>query len=466
MKERLEISSGWGEKIIVFGDYDFDGTSSSAILYKTFKELGLNVDCMISTRSRDGYGLSKSAINEIKEGNYDLIITTDCGITQDKEIEYASKLGIDIFVCDHHNRYDEPKFDYIDLAVNQGDFPTSKLSAGGLAFFISKYLIGDKANDYIDLAGFSTIADLVDMTDITNRVLAKFGMKNIKNKGIKALMEVKKIDKLDEGGVGFQIAPCINAVGRLGNNQLSFELFTSDDIKECYKLAEKAHKMNEKRKEMTEKATELVENEVNLSHNIIVHKCKINKGLTGLVAGRLLDKYGRPTIIINEEGKGSGRSLEPLDLQKELQNHLDVIEYASGHSKAFGIGLGDNDIEHLQNRLYEATEGIKYKTIDYEIELNPAVVDDYLLESLEDLKPFGMMFPEVKLIHLADNITDLKELSGGKHLKFKWHGVDCIWFNTNTTELMNSDRLVYTPSYNEFMGRKTIQLMIKGSYII
>lgn len=463
-KEVLESAKRWNSQIILFGDFDMDGITSSTIYYKTLQELGLNIDCMISTRQRDGYGLSKAAIDEIDRQGHSLIITTDCGITQDEEIQYAEDKGIEVFVLDHHNRSDNPSFNYIDLKVNQGFFPTKELSAGGLAYFISKYLIGYKADKFLDLAGFSTIADLVDLTNKTNRILATEGMRNVQNEGLKALIMIKGLDPndLNESDIGYSIAPCINAVGRLKDNYLSFKMLTTEDRDERFKLAKRVNKINEIRKTKTEKVVKEVEENVDLSNNIIVHQANIEKGLTGLVAGKLMNKYGKPAVIINSEGKGSGRSLEPFNFQEELQNHLDIIDYAAGHSKAFGIGLEPKYVDELRIRLSEITENIEYQTIDYDIELKPTEVNDQLLKSMDRIRPFGIGFQEPKFAYPREGISNVKHLSGGKHVKFRWFDTEAIWFNSSEKEIYKNDRLVYTPGYNTYMGRTNIQLMIKG----
>ena len=465
-KEFLDECKLWDSKVCIYNDYDMDGTSSGAILYKTLNELDINVVNLTSTRERDGYGLSKAAVDKMKDRGVESIITTDCGITADKEIEYANDLNMSVFVLDHHNREDKPDFKYIDLSVNQGKFRTDKLSAGGLAYFISKYLIGHRADKYLDLAGFSTVADLVSLKDKTNRTLAKYGMRNINNKGIKALMKVKDVDSVDTGTVGFSIAPMINAGGRLANNKISFELFTTEDKNRRKELAKELNKINEKRKEMTKKTVKNVEKEVDLSENIIVYQGDISKGLTGLVAGRLMNEHGKPAIIVNQDGKGSGRSLAPLDLQQELQNHLDIIEYSAGHSKAFGIGIGNNDISLLQERLYKETESINYKTVSYEKELNPAIVDDYFMDSLERLNPFGMNFSKPKLMYnyTSDEIENVKVIGNdNSHLKFFINNIECIAFSmADDKDILESNgKIIYSPEYNDFMGRKSIQLNIK-----
>lgn len=466
LEQVLEDIKTWGSKVVIVSDYDFDGTSSAAILYETFKELEINVEVIVTNRKRDGYGLSNKVIDIVDEREFDLIITTDCGITQDEEIEYARLLGIDVFVLDHHNRRVKADFNYIDLKVNQGFFETDKLSSGGLAYFISKYLIGDKADKYLDLAGFSTVADLVDLDDKVNRILALEGVRNIQNKGLLALIQIKGLDpdNIIETDIGFSLAPCINAVGRLGDNYKSFELFTTKDKNKRFKLAKEINDVNERRKNLTEKTVEIVEKNVDLDNNIIIYKDNINKGLTGLVAGKLQNKYNKPAIVMNTKGKGSGRSLEPLDLQKMLQNHLDIVEYANGHSKAFGIHVKKENYERFQQRMYNATKGMKYESVDYDIEVHPDNISSRVLDDLDKLRPFGMNIPQPKFIHDKEDIVGMKQLSGGKHLKFYWYGVDAIWFNTTLTEFKKYDRLIYTPGYNTFMGNTSIQLIIQGGY--
>lgn len=469
VKDRVERAIDNDEFICVFFDYDVDGTTSATILYNALKQKGGMIYPLVSTRERDGYSLSLEAVDIMINNGVQLLITVDCGITSHKEIEYAEENGIDVIVLDHHNAVSPPVELFLDLKVKSGDYMFTELSACGLVWKFTQVLLDDNNYKDLDLVALSTIADLVPLID-ENRIIAKNGIKIMEETdklGLKALLNNASLDNITSGGIGYKVAPMINAQGRLSKNKKSFDLLTATDKKTSEKLAGDLFAKNQLRKRIQEDILREVEDKVDTTKNIIIYKGDIPKGLTGLVAGDLLQEYNKPAIVINEHtGKGSGRSLSPLNLQEYLQNHLDIIDYASGHSKAFGIGLPVKNFDKFKKRLYSELSDIEYQYVSYDVELNPDKVDFDLIEQIDRFQPFGIGFPSFKFKFNVIKATDIRLIgANNNHLKFKVDGVDCIAFGmSKQVEIVENGNfeIIYSPSVNEFRGRKSVQIMIKS----
>jgi len=464
LKRELEEVKLWNGKVGVVSDFDVDGTTSAAIMSKVLEEMDIDYEVRVTTRQQEGYGYKKYSVDCLDDCQ--LIITLDCGINADDTIDYAFKKGIKTFVIDHHQKDSRKQFNYIDLEAKEGRYPHSELSAGALTWKIAKYLIGDKAHNLIQLAALSTVADMMDMSNLENRTIVHYGIKKMNSNpltGIKSLMEVAGVDTIDAGKIGYQIAPMINAMGRLGNNEVSYQLLTENDLDSAYPLAEKLNKINKKRKKITKNALKRVENNADLSKNCIIEKMDVEKGITGLVAGKLSNKYDVPVIIFNEEGKGSGRSVGDYDFRKEIQSNCINYEYVKGHSAAFGASLGDYGIEYFKEDVYNMTEGVEYDVADYDVELNPAAIDDYLMESLDDLKPFGIGFEKPKFCFNNEGITNIQTMGkDNEHIRFNWHKVNTVAFYMSDMKdkLEGKCDIIYTPGWNEWMGKKEKQLIV------
>ncbi|MFW6281525.1 MAG: single-stranded-DNA-specific exonuclease RecJ [bacterium] len=469
VKDRVEQAINDNEFICIFHDYDVDGITSATVLYNALKEKGGMIYPLVSTRERDGYSLSLDAVDIMINNGVQLLITVDCGITSHREIEYAEENGIDVIVIDHHNAVSPPVELYLDLKVSSGDYMFTELSACGIVWKFTQVLLNDYNYKVLDLVALSTVADLVPLVN-ENRIIVKNGIKKMEetdNLGLQSLLDRANLEEITSGGIGYKIAPMINAMGRLSKNKKSFDLLTATDKKTSEKLAGDLFAKNQLRKQMQKDILKEVEEKVDTSQNIILYKGEIPKGLTGLVAGDLLQKYNKPAIVINEHtGKGSGRSLSPLNLQEYLQNHLDIIDYASGHSKAFGIGLPMRNFERFKKRLYSELSDIEYQYVDYDIDLNLSVVNKNLIKQIDRFQPFGIGFPSFKFKDIVNKATDVRLIgANNNHLKFKVDGVDCIAFSmSEKLDIVNSGNfeIIYSPDINKFRGKENIQAKIRS----
>jgi single-stranded-DNA-specific exonuclease len=315
--------------ITVYGDYDVDGTCSTALMYMFLKELGANVEFYIPRRLTEGYGVSRSGIEYAKSRNTSLLISVDCGITAVEETDYAAELGIDVIICDHHQPKDQlPKAYAVLDPIKPGcNYPFKYLSGAGVAFKLAQGVserIGKRGLplQYLDLVALAGAADIVPLVD-ENRVLVKEGLDLVNTNpraGIKALIETSNMEpgNLTSGQVVFTIAPRINAVGRLGDAQRAVELLITQDPSEAIKLAGILESENYQRRKIDEdtflKALNIVENSVDLDTDIpiILHQEEWHPGVIGIVASRLVEKFYRPTIMlttIDGVAKGSARSI-------------------------------------------------------------------------------------------------------------------------------------------------------------
>jgi single-stranded-DNA-specific exonuclease len=345
--------------MMIYGDYDVDGTCSTALLYLFLKELGANVDFFIPKRLTDGYGISKTGIDYAKQIGAALIISVDCGITAVQETEYAKSLGMDVIICDHH----EPKemipdaFAVLDPLKPECSYPFPYLSGAGVAFKLAQGVserIGKRGlpMKYLDLVALAGAADIVPLIG-ENRVLVKEGLEQINSNprpGILALIESSnmKPGELTSGQIVFTIAPRINAVGRLGDAERAVDLIITDSKAEAYKMAQILETENYLRRKIDEEtflnALELVENSLDLTTDtaIVLHQESWHPGVIGIVASRLVEKYYRPAIMLTTVdgiAKGSARSISNFNIYEALKKCENLLIHFGGHQAAAGLAV-------------------------------------------------------------------------------------------------------------------------------
>jgi len=356
------------ENIVVYGDYDVDGTSSAAILYMFLKELNANVEVHIPNRLTDGYGLSNESITLLAEKKTDLIITVDCGITAVDEVDFANSLGVDVIISDHH----KPK-ETIPNAVAVLDplkpgcnYPYKYLSGAGVAFKLARAVsdrVGRKSNilQYLDLVALAASADIVPLTD-ENRILVKRGMEMINENprpGILALIKKakKEVGSLTAGQVVFTIAPRINAVGRMGDAKRAVDLFIEKNNDAADKIAQILEDENYKRRKIDEMtfshAVSIIEETVDLNKEvaIILHVDEWHPGVIGIVASRVVEKYYRPAIMLSTVdgvAKGSARSISGFNIYEALQECNDMLIQFGGHEAAAGVAIQIENIDKFR----------------------------------------------------------------------------------------------------------------------
>ena len=384
------------------------------MLARTLEKLGGEYTTFLPERERDGYGVSEAAIHKAKEQGVALIVTVDCGITAKREIEIARSHGMDVIVIDHH-RLPAEGLPNTHLILNplQEDcpYPFKELSAAGLAFKLSQALTGDEAFEYLDLVALSTISDIAPLTG-ENRILVKKGLAMLserKNLGIRALAEVAKMkaSQVNTGHVGFILGPRLNAAGRMSSADTALQLLLTRIPREAESLAKILEEENKARqrseRETTQEAMRKVEQTVNFNRErvIVVESPGWHRGVIGIVASRLVEKYERPAVVISVEegvGRGSGRSIKSFHLFNALRSCEAVLEEFGGHAQAAGLTVTEKNIPLLRAKInafameHLSSEDLKrHVSVDMELKLHELTAG--FLEELELLEPHGVGNP-------------------------------------------------------------------------
>jgi len=460
------------EKIVVYGDYDVDGTASAAILYLFLKELNANVQVHIPNRLTDGYGLSIESIEFLAQQKTDLIITVDCGITAVDEVEYATSLGVDIIISDHH----KPK-ETIPNAVAVLDplkpgcnYPYKYLSGAGVAFKLARAVsdrVGRKNNilQYLDLVALAAAADIVPLTD-ENRILVKRGMEMINENprpGILALIKKakKEVGSLTAGQVVFTIAPRINAVGRMGDAKRAVDLFIEKDNDAADKIAQILEDENYRRRKIDEMtfshAVSIIEETVDLDKEvaIIVHVDEWHPGVIGIVASRVVEKYYRPAIMLSTVdgvAKGSARSISGFNIYEALQECDDMLIQFGGHEAAAGVAIEIDNIDKFRIKFnHVLREKMKEKDIIPEIKADIIIslsdITPKFVRILDQFAPFGPGNMRPVFVSKNVQLANYPRIVGSNHLlaTLKQNGgdkvFDAIGFNLGYfAEIIAKDR--------------------------
>lgn len=447
--ERIRYAVDNGEKIVVFGDYDCDGITATAMLYDYLSSLRADVSYYIPNRFTSGYGLTIEILEEIAESLFpDLIITVDCGISSVEEATYLDEvLAIDLIVTDHHTLPSElPQA----ILVNPKLTPGSKcfdLCGAGVAFKLVEALGGMKdAWRYIELAAIATIADIMPLTE-ENRVITSLGLKKMNsrekiNKGLRLLIESADIrEKVTTYDVGFRLAPRINALGRLGDATEAVELFTTEEFVVLEGLVEKLGTANELRKslanEVYREAIELLKEYDLVSHKIIfLYKADWNPGVLGLVAGRLAKEFTRPTVLVCGEGeiKGSARAPEGVDLYETIKSAEPYLVKFGGHKRAAGLTLLFENMIAARNAMDEYLESHADRDTfthrqPYDMTLRPDEVTVSFAEELSLLEPTGEGNRK-PLFRIDSDLCSLQSFGTGVHIKGRLNdAAEVIGFN-------------------------------------
>ena len=500
MKEAVDLvrlSLEKGDAICIYGDYDVDGMVSTSLLTRFFTDSGYSVQHYIPSRHEEGYGLNAQAIQNLAESGIDLLITVDCGITSVEEVGLARLLGMRVIITDHHQC--PPILPDANAIVNPHQpgclYPNKNLCGAGVAFkWIEAF---SKAQDrtmnyqrYLPFAALATVADVVKLVG-ENRVIVKLGiplMETARITGFQALLKECQIapGELNAGHLGFQIAPRLNAVGRLKNAELAIQLLTTDEISEAEAAAGILSKLNEERKclekEIVIEAIAQVEKQaqVKLPSFLVVDGQGWNEGVIGIVASRLVERYYRPTIVIarGEDGiaKGSARSISGLNVFLALQEQEDLLLRFGGHAQAAGLSLPVSSIEKLRVRL-NAYANEQLSQLDFRPEINldfqiePCEVNFALVETLDQLSPFGFgnprpvaYLPKVELLNFRA-IGKGKEHLSGQLFSGSSEALSFVGFNQadylNQLHRGECIDLAATIGVNRFRGRETLQLQTK-----
>ena len=480
------------ELILVYGDYDADGVTSTSVMMTALQELNAHVKFAIPNRFTDGYGPSERLFKEAFEDGVNLIITVDNGISGINEIQLAKDLGMDVIVTDHHEAGDilPPADAIIHPRHPLGNYPFGELAGVGVAFKVAHALLGEIPKALFELVAIGTIADLVSLHD-ENRYFVQQGIKQLRTTqrpAIKALCQVAgtEQDQIDEETIGFLFGPRINALGRLADAAPGVEMFLTTDSVEAASLAKVLDAHNKERQgivsQMTEEAIAMVE-AGEIGHDplvIVVAKEGWNPGVVGIVASRLVEKYYRPTIVLgldSEKGiaKGSARSIEGFHLYNELAKNRDILPHFGGHPMAAGMSLSIEDVTDLRDRLQKQAEQSlsqerKSRITTRRPPLPLGEIDLTTIESLKQLGPFGMDFPKPMYCIEKVNVTSMRKIGANQnHVKMELADgpltLDAVGFSKGhlADEVTPGVAVSFIGDLqiNEWNGRKKPQFMIE-----
>ncbi|PYZ98801.1 single-stranded-DNA-specific exonuclease RecJ [Alteribacter lacisalsi] len=486
--DRIKHAIAEGERILVFGDYDADGVTSTSVMFQTLQKLGADSGFYVPNRFTEGYGPNEKAFRQAKEEGVSLIVTVDTGISAVHEAEVAKELGIDLVITDHHEPPPEIPDAYAVINHKQVDcpYPFKDLAGVGVAFKTAQALLGRFPEEFLDLFTLGTVADLVPLKE-ENRYLVQRGLTAIagtNRPGLRSLMNLSGVDteEVTEEHVGFALGPRLNAAGRLDSADPAVALLITQDPAEGEEIAQQVDGLNKERQkivnDMTKEAAAQVERD-GADSVIIVGQEGWNAGVIGIVASRLVEKYYRPTIVLSldsETGlaKGSARSIEGFDMFRNLSKCRQWLPHFGGHPMAAGLTMKIEDIDLLRAKLGQQADEvltsdqlIPSKKIDL-----TAAVGEITVEAITDLKrlaPFGVGHPSPKVLIPETGIGQYKKIGSNKdHLKltFEQDGakLDGIGFRIGDMydQLTPLDRVavIGDVSINEWNGHVKPQLII------
>lgn len=492
------------EKIRVIGDYDCDGINATYILLEGLEKLGAKVDSDIPDRIKDGYGLNQHLIDRAHEDGIDTIITCDNGIAAAKEIEYGKALGMTIIVTDHHEvpykeneagrRYILPPADAVVDPRQEGcEYPFKGLCGAAVAYKLVEALCEANGQDVADLdyllenVAIATVADVMDLTE-ENRILVKQGLEMLKrtsNLGLRALIQCIGLEgkKIQEYHIGFILAPCLNASGKLDTAKRALALLRAKTGREADMLAGDLKALNESRRDMTDRVVDeamakVEQTDIRGDKVLVIYLPDCHESLAGLVAGRVRENYYRPVFVLtdSEDGvKGSGRSIESYSMYEELTGCGDLLTKFGGHPMAAGLSIDKENVEKFKRRLNDqctlSEEELTEKVV-IDMELPFTAITEHFIEELEYLEPFGkgntkpvfaargVFMQHVKIIGKNKNVAKATAIdaAGNRMEAICFH--DAQEFAKQCERNNGKMSITFYPGINEFRGERQIQIVI------
>jgi len=494
--DRIELALKNNDKITIYGDYDIDGLTATALLLDSLKSFGfIDVKAFIPNRFVEGYGLTVDAIEAIAETGANLILTVDCGSLSHGEVKRANELGVDVIVTDHHNvsdvhpeaiavinpKRDDHKYPFIDLAGVGVAFKlvqALQTRLNGLDLGAEKWLL--------DLVALGTVCDVVTLVD-ENRTNVYWGLevlKKTRRPGLRALMAVSRVDKnnLDSRSLGFALGPRMNASGRLETAQYALDMLTTDNPEQALDLAQKLDEMNQDRRSQQKEIVKEAIIQADKFKNdpvLVVSGKGWNHGIIGIVAANLLEKYKKPTFVLEEMGessKGSARSYGDFSAVEAIRSADDIILKGGGHKLAAGVTMKTENIDKFRIRL---NEFYKSKNLKNQValllptedtEANLLEVDLDLIENIKKLEPFGNGNPD-PILRTNNLVVAARRVMGsdGQHVKYSLRDsernfIDLVAFNASQQFIASVGDIVdvwYQPTLNEWNGSKKVEGWLK-----
>ncbi len=458
--ERIQAAVEYGERICVYGDFDADGVTSTALLYSYLSDIGADVIYYIPSREAEGYGMNKGAVSKIYERGVKLIITVDNGIAAVDEVAYAKSLGIDTVITDHHAVPDvlPDAVAVIDLHRKDCDSSFKELSGVGVAFKLVQAIEGEYADieglleNYSDLAAIGTVGDIVSLRG-ENRVLVRNGLRHINNGdrlGLAALVEESGLSgrNISAGNLSFTMVPRINAGGRLGLSQKSVSMLLTDDEEYAADIAAELSADNVERQQIERDILSDIDSLIRENPSIVNNRVIVvygegwHKGVIGIVASRIKEVYNKPAIIITLDDdvcRASGRSVAGFSLIDAVFSCSDLLIQCGGHPMAVGFGIRRENIEDFITQInrYAQLNPIPAPTLELDCKLNPSQLSVELARGLSLLEPYGSGNPTPLFGLYNMTLRDIHEIGGGRHLRLT---------------LSRGDSTVYALRYCGFSG--------------
>ena len=493
--DRICFALQHDEPIAIYGDYDVDGVTATALLVQALEALGANVRRYIPNRFEEGYGLNKDALDFLKADGVKLVITVDCGIRSPDEALHAQTIGLDLIISDHHHPDGEnipPAFAVINPKKHGDPYPDKDLAGVGIAYKIAEALVsvqppanGFRLNDLLDLVALGTVADLAPLIG-ENRILVRRGlreMRTTRRQGLHSLANVAKLQLVNvkAGNIGFMLGPRLNASGRLESALASFDLLTTRDFMLAGQLAQQLEVQNTRRqaitRQMQERAQEIARSDDPEAFLLFAAHEDFNPGVVGLAASRLTEVYYRPSIVAaknDEETRGSCRSIPEFHITDALDQCKDLLVRHGGHAAAAGFTVKNKNLPELVARLKQiakdqlCTKDLR-QTLSADMEVPLSQLNYEVLEHLRFLEPTGYGNPEAVFVSRNVKVKAARTVGAeGKHLKLTLEDergttVDSIGFRLGHLQpsLPQYVDLLYCFEANEYNGRKSLQLNLK-----
>ncbi len=498
--ERILKAIHNGERIGIYGDYDVDGITASALLHLFFKEIGIDTSVYLPHRLKEGYGMKRDGVERLKDEGVGLIITADCGISNHEEIGFAREKGIDCIVTDHHEipRSLPPAYAILNPRQNGCRFPFKGLCGAGVAFNLVMALRSSLRDGgffhgvevpnlryYLDLVALGTLGDVVPLLD-ENRIFVRFGIKEIeggRRKGIKALCEVAGLgETINVGNLSFQLIPRLNAAGRMDDPHLALKLLITDDMEEAVSVAKRLDQLNRERQKVEDEMWLDLQREIENFDDpgkepvICLSSNRWHPGVIGIVASRVVERYNRPAFLIavkDGEGRGSVRGIKGVNVVESLKSCEDILLGFGGHRLAAGFKIDEERIGELVSALkafFEANYCVEDLVPELSLDdmLDFHQLSDDMVRDLCTLEPYGVANPEP--VFAVGRVTVVNtRIVGDNHLslylKKDRHFYDAIGFRlgdimeegAKDTEIS----LAFTPFIDEWNGRKRLRLKIR-----